>query len=108
MIVRQKIEQIRPGVIKIIFCVICFVTKASGPNPEIDRQAFPNGCNVSAISLPYRPINIWPRFIRRISLNAFGRLAELKVYSIAPAAAFFDVWSIFDDKIRLIKAETIM
>src|SRR5688572_7242594 len=107
MVKRQKVEEIRPAIIEIVFGVVGFVTERAGEFAEINCQAGAQRRNVSSVNLPDVAINLRPQFVDSAALQGFGRLAELQVESRSESAPGVYVRRLFQDDRRLVQAEAV-
>src|SRR6202030_2556771 len=84
---RQKIEPVGARIIYLVFGVVALDSKRTSPFSEIDSYDFTDGNYVCAVSLKNVAIDLRPRFVRGVSLQCVGGLAELQVQAPTPPPA---------------------
>ena len=104
---RQKVEPVRAGIIYLVFGVVAFDAERTSPFAKIDGYAFTDGNYVCAVGLENVAINLGPRFVRGVSLQCVGGLAELQIEAPTPAAAGCGIGRMFNDDTGLVEAEFI-
>src|SRR5580692_104522 len=83
----QKVEPERSRIVHLIFGVVSFEPDGTRKFAEVDIQAAADGNDVSAVGLKNVPVNIWPGFIGRISLQRVRGLAKLQIQTASETSS---------------------
>src|ERR1700722_277468 len=79
MIEGQIIKVERPRVVHLVFRVVNLNPQRASPFSKVHSKSLPYRNYVSPIKLEDIPVDVWPRLIRRITLQRRGSLPELQV-----------------------------
>src|SRR5208337_2648789 len=103
----QIVEVERPRVIHLVFGVVSFGPKRTGPFSKVHIESSTHRYNICTVSLEDISIDIRTRLVDGVALQGLGRLTKLQVESNAISSFGCDVGIEGENEIGLIDAEDI-
>src|SRR5215831_996069 len=107
MIERQEIEPERPRIVDLILGIVSLDPQRTAPLSKINGDPLTYRDDIRTVSLEDVAIDLGSRFIRGVSLQRIGGLAELQIEASTPLATRVRIGCVLQDYAGLVDTELV-